>query len=501
MKFRALPPTIILMFLGRRGSAFLAPAALTSSQRAFHSIARAVALGSEQSLDPQLIVKDPETVIKNLKARRAGEDSIKAVDTIRDLMGTRSELIRRKEQALGSRKTLSAQIGKMMKEGDSEGAEKLKKEVEAANAIADEADLLQSGVDLEINNLFMRLPNLLDSRVPDGADEEENELVGEWGMDLVKRGEEYLWHDEIASALGGYDPEGAVRIAGARFAMLKGPLARLERALGQWFLDLHTSQHGYTEVSVPLLASRSTLEGTGQLPKFEDDLFKTNHEVGGEDSFLIPTAEVPLCGQMRDQILEQEELPLSFIALTPCFRAEAGSAGRDTRGLLRQHQFLKAELVKVTAADASNDEHEALTEHAEAVLKALKLPYRKVRLCSGDIGFTARMCYDLEVWMPGQQAFREISSCSNCGNFQARRMGLRYRAQPQEQPQGEEKKGKAKKAKKGKITTCHTINGSGVAVGRALVAVLENYYNPEDGSVTVPEVLRPYMSGVEKLSP
>ncbi|CAM9688962.1 unnamed protein product, partial [Sphacelaria rigidula] len=254
-------------------------------------------------------------------------------------------------------------------------------------------------------------------------------------------------------------------------------------------LDGCSGEHGYTEVSVPLLVTRSSLEGTGQLPKFEEDLFKTNHLVANEDSFLIPTGEVPLMNLLRGQLLDKGQLPLSLVALTPCFRAEAGSAGRDTRGLLRQHQFAKVELVKITTLEDSKREHEALTQHAEAVLKALKLPFRRVNLCSGDIGFGARLCYDLEVWMAGQGAYREISSCSNCQDFQSRRMGLRYREPPAE--------GKGKKSRN---IPCHTINGSGVAVGRALVAILENYYDPADGSVGVPDVLRPYMAGTEKLT-
>ncbi|CAM9122759.1 unnamed protein product [Discosporangium mesarthrocarpum] len=292
--------------------------------------------------------------------------------------------------------------------------------------------------------------------------------------------------------LGGWDPEAAVRVAGSRFAVLMGQVARLERALGQWMLDMHTTKHGYIEVSVPYLVSRTSLEGTGQLPKFEDDLFKTNHLVANEDSFLIPTGEVPLTNLLRSQLLDKSQLPLSLVALTPCFRAEAGSYGRDTRGLLRQHQFLKVELVKVTTPQDSIEEHEQLTGHAEAILKALKLPYRRMSLCSGDMGFSARICYDLEVWLPGQGVYKEISSCSNCHNFQARRMSLRYR---ETTIQDGMQKGKAK----GKNILCHTINGSGIAVGRALVAVLENYYNPSDGSVTVPDVLQPYMGGVKKL--
>lgn len=280
--------------------------------------------------------------------------------------------------------------------------------------------------------------------------------------------------------------------------MLRGPIARLERALANFFLDLHTGQHGYTEMAVPVIVGRGALEGTGQLPKFEDDLFKLSAPVNGRDAFLIPTAEVPLTNLLAGEILPEASLPLAFVALTPCFRAEAGSYGRDTRGLIRQHQFAKVELVRITAAHDSDAQHEALTRHAEACLEALELPYRRMRLCSGDIGFSARHCYDLEVWLPGQGAWREISSCSNCGDFQARRMALRYRPAAAA-PDGDGQK-KGGKAAAPKPTLCHTINGSGLAVGRALVAVLENYAQP-DGSVIVPEVLRPYMGGLARIEP
>jgi seryl-tRNA synthetase len=271
-----------------------------------------------------------------------------------------------------------------------------------------------------------------------------------------------------------------------------------------FFVDLHTTKHGYTEVSVPFVVGRSALEGTSQLPKFQEDLFAISpesHTCNGEDAFLIPTAEVPLTNLHANSILEEADLPLSYVAWTPCFRAEAGSYGRDTRGLIRTHQFQKVELVKITSADTSDAEHELLTSHAEACLQALELPYRKVRLCSGDIGFSARHCYDLEVWLPGSGEYREISSCSNTGDFQARRMALRYR--PAEAPASaadDDDGQKKKKQKKPKPEFCHTINGSGLAVGRTLVAVLENYQKP-DGSVVVPEVLRPYMGGLEILKP
>jgi len=269
-------------------------------------------------------------------------------------------------------------------------------------------------------------------------------------------GDGFLWHDELAQNLKGLNVDAASRISGARFSVLTGPVARLERALTQYFLDFHVLK-GYQEVSVPYIVSRSTLEGTGQLPKFEEDLFKVSHSVAGEDAFLIPTAEVPVTNLYRDQLLDASQLPIYHVCASPSFRAEAGSYGRDTRGLLRQHQFHKVELVKICSAETSNEEHEKMTNDAEDLLKSLDLPYRKVLLCSGDIGFSARICYDLEVWLPGQQQYREISSCSNCYDFQARRMSLRYRTQV----------GADKKTKK---TTAypHTLNGSGVAVGRSV---------------------------------
>jgi seryl-tRNA synthetase len=284
-------------------------------------------------------------------------------------------------------------------------------------------------------------------RVPYGFDDSENKIVSIWGEEKRKIGEEFKWHDEIAKGLGGLDMEAASKLSGSRFSVLIGDIAKLERALTQYFVDFHTSR-GYTEVSVPFIVSHSTLRGTGQLPKFEDDLFKVNHSVGGEDAFLIPTSEVPVTNLFRDTILQADQLPISLVALSPCFRAEAGSGGKDSRGLLRQHQFLKVELVKICRPEDSRQEHERLTNDAEDLLKSLELPYRKVLLCSGDLGFAARICYDLEVWLPGQDNYREISSCSNCYDFQARRMKLRYKAS---QKQNE---------------FCHTLNGSGVAVGR-----------------------------------
>jgi len=435
--------------------------------------------------DARFVAENPEGIRAHLAARRAGAEQLASVGRIEELSGARRELIGRRDAALGVRKALSAEIGQAMKAGDQELAAAKKAEVEAAKGEAEAAEGRLSEIEEELTALFDSLPNLLDAAVPEGDDDGQNELVREWNTDNLKRGEEYLWHDEIAAKLGGFLPESAARLSGARFSVLAGPVARLERALMQFALDLHTLDHGYLEVATPYIVTRSTLRGTGQLPKFEDDLFKVSHEAAGEDAFLIPTSEVPLTNLHRGEILEGKALPLAFAACTPCFRAEAGSYGRDTRGLLRQHQFNKVELVKICTEEQAKAEHEKLTEDAEKALQLLGLPYRKMRLCSGDIGFGARLCYDLEVWLPGQEAFREVASCSNCADFQGRRMNLRYRTV--------DENGKKKNA------FAHTMNGSGLAVGRALVAVLENYYNPEDGSLTIPEVLRPYMGGLEKI--
>jgi seryl-tRNA synthetase len=313
--------------------------------------------------------------------------------------------------------------------------------------------------------------------VPDGPDETANAVVKEVGtkpaFDFTP-----LEHDFVAAKLG-YDPDTAARVAGARFAVLKGPLARLHRALGQYMIDVQTEQHGYSETTVPLLVRAEAAFGTGQLPKFEEDLFKTT-----DGRYLIPTAEVSLTNIVRESILDEETLPLRMTALTPCFRSEAGSAGRDTRGLIRQHQFEKVELVSITTPEESDAEHERMTRAAETILENLGLAYRRMLLCTGDMGFTARKTFDLEVWLPGQNAYREISSCSNCGDFQARRMVARWKA----------------RGEKGTRGFVHTLNGSGLAVGRTLVAIIENYQTA-DGRVRIPQVLHGYMGGVTELTP
>ncbi len=314
------------------------------------------------------------------------------------------------------------------------------------------------------------LPNLPDASVPAGADETDNQELRRWGepqgFDFPVKD-----HVELGEGLGGMDFDAAAKMSGARFVALRGPLARLHRALAQMMLDLHVDRHGYTEMAVPFLVQPQCLEGTGQLPKFADDLFRINDDRG---LHLIPTAEVPLTNLVREQILDADALPLKFAAHTPCFRAEAGAHGRDTRGMIRQHQFEKVELVQIVRPEASEQALEALTGHAEAVLQALELPYRVVALCGGDLGFSAAKTYDLEVWVPSQDTYREISSCSNTGDFQARRMQARYRAAQGEKPE-----------------LVHTLNGSGVAVGRALVAVLENGQQA-DGSIRLPAALAAY---------
>ena len=327
------------------------------------------------------------------------------------------------------------------------------------------------------------IPNQPRDDVPEGRDETDNVLLRSWG-ELPVLGFAPKEHFALGEALGLMDFEAATRMSGARFVVLKGGLARLERALAQMMLDLHTDHHGYTEVAPPILVRDEAMVGTAQLPKFREDQFlatREGKEEGGRDLWLIPTAEVPLTNLVREQILDEASLPLRFTASTPCFRAEAGAAGRDTRGMIRQHQFTKVELVSITTPEQSAAEHERMLGCAEAVLRTLALPYRVMTLCTGDMGFASAKTYDIEVWLPGQDRYREISSCSVCGDFQARRMNARCRSAGAKSPR-----------------FVHTLNGSGVAVGRALVAVLENYQDA-DGSIRVPEALRPYMGGLERI--
>ena len=371
------------------------------------------------------------------------------------------------------RNALARQVG----EGKRKGADTSALEAEAG-ALRAEMEALESkaaALDADTRGVLETLPNVLDADVPDGADETANVVLKQVGepRDL---GFQPRQHFELGEALGLMQFEQATKIAGARFTILRGQLARLERALGQFMLDLHTREHGYEEVQVPLLVNAATMYGTGQLPKFEADLFKTT-----DDRYLIPTAEVPLTNYARDEILADKMLPLRQTALSECFRSEAGSAGRDTRGMLRQHQFRKVEMVSICRPEDSDAEHERMTACAERVLELLGVPFRRIVLCAGDTGFGSTKTYDLEVWLPGQQMWREISSCSNCRDFQARRMNGRYRAAD------------------GKVGFVHTLNGSGVAVGRALIAVMENHQQA-DGSILIPEALRPWTGGMERIA-
>ncbi|KAL3767129.1 hypothetical protein ACHAWO_003353 [Cyclotella atomus] len=464
------------------------------------------------SLDARSLSENLSVVLSHLTTRRSSPQTLDSARQISLLNENRVHLIQKRDEALQSRNSISASVGKLMSKSKGEETEEilqLKHQALEAGSLASDAEEELNKVESEMNLLLASLPNLLDDVVPDGSDDSENECVSVWG-DVHALPEELgwsknedftpLWHDDIATNLGGWQSDAAVSMSGSRFVSLTGSVARLERAISSYFLDRAISK-GYTEVSPPLLVSRQALEGTSQLPKFEDDLFKIlpeSHTCNGQDAFLIPTAEVPLTNMHANQILDEEQLPISYVALTPCFRAEAGSYGRDTRGLIRTHQFYKVELVKITTPSTSDEQHHLLTRHAEECLQELRIPYRKMRLCSGDIGFSAQHCYDLEAWLPSTGEYREISSCSNTGDFQARRMGLRYR--PNEVDGSDDKDGekKKKKAKKSKPVFCHTINGSGLAVGRTLVAVLENYQTVE-GDVVVPEVLRPYMGGLEKI--
>jgi seryl-tRNA synthetase len=423
-------------------------------------------------LDPRLLRTDPDSVARNL-ARRG---------FVLDVEAFRSLEERRKAAQVAADETRAARNAHAKKVGQAKGRGEdvtgLIAEGEALSRRLEGLEQELASVQAESDALLLGLPNLLHEDVPEGRDESANLEVRRWGepreFDFTP-----LDHVAIGEKLSTMDFEAAGRISGARFVVLRGSLARLHRALIQYMLDLHTTRHGYTEVYAPYLVARQALVGTGQLPKFEEDLFRTTS--GEQELFLIPTAEVPVTNLARESILEADTLPRRYVAHTPCFRSEAGSYGKDTRGMIRQHQFEKVELVQMAKPEDSYAALEELTGHAEQVLQGLQLPYRVVALCAGDIGFGSAKTYDLEVWLPGQQKYREISSCSNCEAFQARRMQARWR-----------------NPATGKPEPVHTLNGSGVAVGRALVAVLENYQQA-DGSVLVPEVLKPYMGGADVL--
>jgi seryl-tRNA synthetase len=430
-------------------------------------------------LDPRLIASQPEVIRASLIRRHASEQSLSDLDRLTAMIERRRELQTETDDLRGERNRASKEIGALFRAGNRDAANALRDE---ASRLGERLDILEGELKSLVEQeeaLILGLPNLIDDRVPDGKGDEENTEVHRWGaprqLDFEPRD-----HHDIGVGLGILDFSRAAGLAGSRFSVLRGPAARLERALINLFIDKAT-EAGYQELMVPYMVNRESITGTGQLPKFEEDLFRIAGQVNGSDAFLIPTAEVPVTALHQGEILAAEDLPLRYAAFTPCFRAEAGSYGRDTRGLIRQHQFHKVELVHITTAEQSEAEHERLTRHAETLLELLELPYRRMMLCGGDIGFGARLCYDLEVWLPGQGAYREISSCSNCGDFQGRRLKLRYR------PEGG-----------GKPNFCHTLNGSGLAVGRTLLAILENYQQ-EDGTVIVPDALRPYM-GLDRIA-
>ena len=428
-------------------------------------------------LDPSLLRQDPAALARRLRETRGFELDATALER---LESTRKALQVRTQELQNQRNTRSKAIGQAKARG--EDAAPLLAEVAGLGEALKASEVQLEEIRAELDAIALGLPNLPDDSVPPGSDESGNVEQHRWGtpreFDFPVRD-----HVDLGARNGWLDGEAAARLSGARFTVLRGQLARLHRALSQFMIDLHVDEHGYAETSVPVLVNAEALRGTGQLPKFEDDLFATM--VGeGEDAskrYLIPTAEVPLTNLGANAIVDAADLPLRMAAHSMCFRAEAGAYGRDTRGMIRQHQFEKVELVSVTRPEDSAAEHERMTRCAEVVLERLGLPYRRMLLCSGDMGFAAQKTWDLEVWLPSQQTWREISSCSNCGDFQARRMMARWRGEG------------------GKPEPVHTLNGSGVAVGRALVAVMENGQQA-DGSITVPEVLRPYMGGIERIS-
>ncbi|EKO3534346.1 serine--tRNA ligase [Vibrio fluvialis] len=405
------------------------------------------------------------------------------VDTIRTLEEQRKSIQVEVENLQSTRNSISKQIGQLMSKGDKEGAEEVKKQIGTLGDDLDAKKVELDAIQSQLDAITQSVPNLPDDSVPDGKDENDNVEVSRWGTP-----KEYDFdvkdHVDLGEMGDGLDFASATKITGARFVIMKGQFARLHRAIAQFMLDLHTEQHGYTELYVPYLVNSDTLFGTGQLPKFGKDLFHTEplaEKASDEEPrrlSLIPTAEVPVTNLVRDTITEEADLPLKMTAHTPCFRSEAGSYGRDTRGLIRMHQFDKVELVQITKPEDSMAALEELTGHAEKVLQLLELPYRKVVLCTGDMGFGACKTYDLEVWVPAQQTYREISSCSNMWDFQARRMQARFRRKGEKKPE-----------------LVHTLNGSGLAVGRTMVAILENYQQA-DGSIAIPAVLQKYMGGV-----
>ncbi len=432
-------------------------------------------------LDPKLVVADPERVRATLRRRHADEATLAHVDRIVALASERSAKVTDDNNRRALRNELSSAIGALMKQGKREEAEAQKVAVAENNAVLERLAAEIAAIETELRSAALSIPNLLADDVPDGHSADDNPVMKTWGTPKLMAGDS---HVEIGERLGIVDLERGAKLAGTRFAVLHGWGARIERALMNFFLDLHGTEHGYAEVAVPYMVHARMMEGTGQLPKFGADMFKIEGKVNGEEAYLIPTAEVPVTNLHRDEILEGSALPKKYVCFTPCFRSEAGSAGRDVRGLIRVHQFHKVELVWTVRPEDSAEAHEQLVRHAEIALERLEIPYRRVLLCAGDIGFGAARCYDLEAWLPSQGTYREISSCSNFHDFQARRMELRYRPADVD-------------GKKQKPALAHTLNGSGLPLGRTLVALLENHVEP-DGGVYVPPALRPYL-GVDRI--
>ena len=422
-------------------------------------------------LDPKLIRSDLASIAEQLKKRNFTLD----VEALERLEQKRKTCQVETEELQQLRNTRSKSIGQAKAAG--QDVQPLLDEVAGLGEKLDAAKSELADIQMQLDAILMGIPNLLHESVPVGRDENDNVEIRRWG-EAKSYDFEVKDHVDLGAANGWLDFETASKLTGSRFVVMRGQMAKLHRALIQFMLDVHTLEHGYTEVYVPYIVNSDSLRGTGQLPKFEEDLFCVDKEAG---RYLIPTAEVPVTNIVRDEILDAAQLPLKMTSHTPCFRSEAGSYGKDTRGMIRQHQFDKVEMVQMVTADAAWDALEELTLHAETILQKLELPYRTVVLCSGDVGFSAAKTYDIEVWLPGQQAYREISSCSCFGDFQARRMQARWR-----------------NPETGKPELLHTINGSGLAIGRTLVAVLENYQQ-QDGSIQIPEVLKPYMGGITKL--
>ncbi|SES42255.1 serine--tRNA ligase [Salipaludibacillus aurantiacus] len=423
-------------------------------------------------LDVKLLRNQFDEVKKKLAQRN---EDISALDEFGDLDKKRREVIQKAEELKSKRNKVSQEISQMKR--DKKDASSVIAEMQNVSAEIKRLDEEQRELDEDLTHILLTLPNIPHESAPVGAEEDENEEVRTWG-ELPEFSFEHKPHWELAKELDILDFERASKVTGSRFVFYKGLGARLERALINFMMDLHEDEHGYTEVLPPYMVNRDSMTGTGQLPKFEEDAFKIREE----DYFLIPTAEVPVTNMHRDEIMTAEDLPKAYTAYSACFRSEAGSAGRDTRGLIRQHQFNKVELVRFVKPEESYEQLELLTSQAEKVLQLLKLPYRVLNMCTGDLGFTAAKKYDIEVWIPSNETYREISSCSNFEAFQARRANIRF-----------------KRDKKAKAEYVHTLNGSGLAIGRTVAAILENYQQ-EDGSINIPEVLRPYMRGKEKIT-